>query len=149
MKPTKKKKVAPLFRSQKMVRSPRVAGKEQRSTSGNGPARNINAELEEVIEVDGSDDDVADDFDSHKEVSYQLIKPTGKISKFWDYYLVYHPKHKDKKDIAVCKDPHCRIEINISKGTAGLGRHLQHRHRETYDDVVVNGAKNQSSGSAL
>lgn len=83
-------------------------------------------------EIDLSNDD---DDDDNVEVQYQLIKPNSAWpAKCWQHFKVYHERHKDKKDIAVCSI--CGTDISY-KGptTTGLNKHLKFIHHKVYAEM--------------
>ena len=54
----------------------------------------------------------------------------------WSKYKLYDSRlHPEKKTFAVCKIPGCGKEISFKCGNGGLGRHLQFKHQEVYDEL--------------
>ena len=69
------------------------------SLGGNGSARNINTELEEAIEVDGSDEDVADNSGAPRRVVWEKVREVfPQLDDKWlDAWVVYYNLVCDNK----------------------------------------------------
>ena len=59
---------------------------------------------------------------------YKLIGPPANLtSKWWNNFLIFHPNHRDKSQIAKCR--HCGKEVNYKNGSSGLKTHtMTHKH---------------------
>ena len=53
--------------------------------------------------------------------------PANLTSKWWNNFLIFHPNHRDKSQIAKCR--HCGKEVNYKNGSSGLKTHtMTHKH---------------------
>mmetsp|Transcript_19334 Transcript_19334/g.23768 ORF Transcript_19334/g.23768 Transcript_19334/m.23768 type:complete len:238 (-) Transcript_19334:1322-2035(-) len=69
-----------------------------------------------------------------------LVTALRTSSKWWSNYKKFDPlHHPEKKYYAFCTVPGCATpEVSIKNGTGGLARHLERRHRLTYEELISN-----------
>lgn len=80
---------------------------------------------------------------------YCLTKPpASKKAKWWKYFMTFHQgKHPDMQHSAMCSIEGCRAIIRVDKGTGGIKGHLQHVHRNEYNELEGRSTSGSTSTS--